>query len=143
MTAHLKVIRAGRGSTIQDSGRILWRRFGVTPSGPMDWTAFQTVQQVLGNPKDAAISRFPSAALKQRVLKAPSILLLAGADSSGHAMAELCHRPCGSRFVLAKDWRPNPAPGAPGPISALRAASIRQSTWAAARRIYARASAAG
>ncbi len=52
--AHLKILRAGPGSTIQDSGRLHWRRFGVTPSGPMDWAAFQTVSQVLGNAKDAA-----------------------------------------------------------------------------------------
>lgn len=54
MTAELEVIRAGAGTTIQDRGRFLLRRYGVTPSGPMDWTAFQTVQHVLGNAEDAA-----------------------------------------------------------------------------------------
>ncbi len=53
MAAHLKVIRAGPGTTIQDSGRFHWQRFGVTPSGPMDWAAFRTVNQVLGNAQDA------------------------------------------------------------------------------------------
>ncbi|WP_020174364.1 biotin-dependent carboxyltransferase family protein [Methyloferula stellata] len=53
MAAHLKVVRAGPGTTIQDSGRFHWRRFGVTPSGPMDWAAFRTVNRVLGNAHDA------------------------------------------------------------------------------------------
>jgi biotin-dependent carboxylase-like uncharacterized protein len=54
MAAQLKILRVSPGATIQDNGRFLLRRFGVTPSGPMDWTAFKTVQRVLGNSNEAA-----------------------------------------------------------------------------------------
>jgi biotin-dependent carboxylase-like uncharacterized protein len=54
MAAHLKILRVSPGATIQDNGRFLLRRYGVTPSGPMDWTAFKTVQHVLGNSNDSA-----------------------------------------------------------------------------------------
>lgn len=54
MTGHLSILRAGAGATIQDGGRIHYRRFGVTPAGPMDWSAFATANLALGNPADAA-----------------------------------------------------------------------------------------
>ena len=40
----LRVTAAGPGTTIQDSGRTGFLRFGVTPSGPMDWTAMQSAR---------------------------------------------------------------------------------------------------
>jgi biotin-dependent carboxylase-like uncharacterized protein len=54
MAAHLRVLSAGPGATIQDGGRFGYRRYGVTPAGPMDWTAFRTANLALGNPPDAA-----------------------------------------------------------------------------------------
>jgi biotin-dependent carboxylase-like uncharacterized protein len=50
----LRVLRAGPGTTIQDGGRFLYRRYGVTPAGPMDWQAFRTANYALGNAHDAA-----------------------------------------------------------------------------------------
>ena len=38
--ARLHIIAAGPYDTIQDRGRFGWRRYGVSPSGPMDTTSF-------------------------------------------------------------------------------------------------------
>lgn len=54
MNAHLAILHAGPGATIQDAGRLHYRRYGVTPSGPMDWAAFKTANLALGNAQDAA-----------------------------------------------------------------------------------------
>ncbi|HYP57531.1 MAG TPA: biotin-dependent carboxyltransferase family protein [Beijerinckia sp.] len=50
----LRVLRAGPGATIQDGGRRSFLRYGVTPAGPMDWTAFRTANLALDNDNDAA-----------------------------------------------------------------------------------------
>ncbi|MGO9132616.1 MAG: biotin-dependent carboxyltransferase family protein [Methylovirgula sp.] len=55
MPAHLKILRAGPGATIQDGGRLFYRRYGVTPAGPMDWTALLSANLALGNDADAAV----------------------------------------------------------------------------------------
>jgi biotin-dependent carboxylase-like uncharacterized protein len=54
MAARLRLVSTGPGATIQDSGRFGNLRYGVTPAGPMDWTAFQTVCRALGNDERAA-----------------------------------------------------------------------------------------
>lgn len=54
MTTHLRILRAGPGATIQDGGRRHFRRYGVTPAGPMDWAAFRTANLALGNAAEAA-----------------------------------------------------------------------------------------
>jgi biotin-dependent carboxylase-like uncharacterized protein len=50
----LRITAVGPGATIQDGGRTGFLRFGVTPSGPMDWTALWSANLVLGNAADAA-----------------------------------------------------------------------------------------
>ncbi|MGB8276714.1 MAG: biotin-dependent carboxyltransferase family protein [Methylovirgula sp.] len=55
MPAHLRILRAGPGATIQDGGRRFYRRYGVTPAGPMDWAAFRTANLALGNDPEAAV----------------------------------------------------------------------------------------
>ena len=52
--SHLSVLASGPGATIQDGGRFGFRRYGVTPAGPMDWAAFRTANLALGNAPDAA-----------------------------------------------------------------------------------------
>lgn len=47
--ARLRVLRAGPGVTVQDGGRHGYLRYGVTPAGPMDWTAFRAANLALGN----------------------------------------------------------------------------------------------
>lgn len=54
MGGRLRVLRAGPGATIQDGGRFGYLRYGVTPAGPMDWTAFRTANFALGNGDRAA-----------------------------------------------------------------------------------------
>lgn len=50
----LRVIESNGFTTIQDSGRKGWRRFGVPASGPMDVFAFQAANKLAGNPIDCA-----------------------------------------------------------------------------------------
>ena len=50
----LRITAVGPGATIQDGGRYGFLRFGVTPSGPMDWTAMRGANLSLGNAADAA-----------------------------------------------------------------------------------------
>jgi 5-oxoprolinase (ATP-hydrolysing) subunit C len=52
--AQLRLLSAGPGATVQDAGRFGYRRYGVTPAGPMDWAAFRTANLALGNRPDAA-----------------------------------------------------------------------------------------
>ncbi|MFN3577737.1 MAG: biotin-dependent carboxyltransferase family protein [Tabrizicola sp.] len=53
MTA-LRVIAAGPGVTVQDTGRHGFQRYGVTPAGPMDSLAHGLANALLGNPPAAA-----------------------------------------------------------------------------------------
>ncbi len=50
----LEVIEAGGLATIQDSGRVAWRRFGVPLAGPMDRFAFDAANLLAGNSANAA-----------------------------------------------------------------------------------------
>ncbi len=54
-TARLRLLRVGPGATIQDGGRRGYLRYGVTPAGPMDWTAFRAANLALGNDRAAAV----------------------------------------------------------------------------------------
>jgi 5-oxoprolinase (ATP-hydrolysing) subunit C len=54
MQGRLRVLHAGPGATLQDGGRHGYLRYGVTPAGPMDWTAFRTTNFALGNDERAA-----------------------------------------------------------------------------------------
>jgi len=54
MKGHLRVLRAGQGETIQDSGRRGFLRYGVPTSGPMDWVAHATANRALENEPGAA-----------------------------------------------------------------------------------------
>ena len=59
MRGRLRVLHAGPGTTLQDSGRHGYLRYGVTPAGPMDWTAFRTANFALGNDERAAAIEIP------------------------------------------------------------------------------------
>ncbi len=50
----LEVLEVGGLATIQDSGRLGWRRFGVPLAGPMDRFAFDAANLLVGNPPSAA-----------------------------------------------------------------------------------------
>lgn len=51
----LKVIESSGITTIQDSGRNGWKRFGVPASGPMDKFAFHAANKLADNPADCAV----------------------------------------------------------------------------------------
>ncbi|MDQ3004894.1 MAG: biotin-dependent carboxyltransferase family protein [Chloroflexota bacterium] len=51
----LEVIEVSGFATIQDSGRIGWRRFGVPSSGPMDAFAFRAANALAGNTTTDAV----------------------------------------------------------------------------------------
>jgi 5-oxoprolinase (ATP-hydrolysing) subunit C len=56
----LAIRDAGPSCTIQDQGRLGWLRFGVTPSGPMDWISHRRANGLAGNdPASAAIEIGP------------------------------------------------------------------------------------
>lgn len=50
----LHVIEPGFLSTVQDSGRRGWARYGIPSSGPMDLVAFQAANALVGNDPNAA-----------------------------------------------------------------------------------------
>lgn len=51
----LDVVDVGGLVTIQDAGRMGWRKFGVPASGPMDSFAFQAANALAGNPPSSAL----------------------------------------------------------------------------------------
>lgn len=51
----LEVLEISGLATIQDSGRVGWRRFGVPVSGPMDFFAFRAANALAGNPGEYAV----------------------------------------------------------------------------------------
>lgn len=50
----LVVLDPGPLTTVQDGGRLGWERYGVPPSGPMDWYAFRAANLLVGNDPRAA-----------------------------------------------------------------------------------------
>jgi len=50
----LEVVDVSGLTTIQDSGRIGWRKFGVPSSGPMDTFAFHAANKLAGNDSNSA-----------------------------------------------------------------------------------------
>ena len=50
----LEILQAGFLTTVQDSGRIGWARYGVPPSGPLDGDALRAANQLVGNARGAA-----------------------------------------------------------------------------------------
>lgn len=53
MSAALRILSAGPGVTLQDSGRFGYFRFGVTAAGPMDRLAYRTANAAVGAPPGA------------------------------------------------------------------------------------------
>jgi len=54
LSMSLEVVDINGLATIQDSGRIGWRRFGVPSSGPMDAFAFHAAKKLAGNASNCA-----------------------------------------------------------------------------------------
>ena len=74
----LKAVAPGPFSTIQDMGRIGWRRFGVTGAGAMDAEALATANVLVGNRFDAAAVEFGHAGGEWAVAGASCRIAVAG-----------------------------------------------------------------
>lgn len=70
------VLSPGFLTTVQDAGRRGYQRFGVTPSGPIDWFAHRAANRLVNNPPGAAALEF---AILGPVLRAGQDVLVAGA----------------------------------------------------------------
>ncbi len=51
----LEVVDVNGLATLQDGGRVGWRKFGVPVSGPMDVFAFRAANALTGNPDECAV----------------------------------------------------------------------------------------
>ncbi len=78
MPGWLRVLRAGPGATLQDGGRTGYLRYGVTPAGPMDWTAFRTANLALGNDDRAAAIEVSAGGIELICEGAPLTIAFAG-----------------------------------------------------------------
>ncbi|MCB8882139.1 5-oxoprolinase/urea amidolyase family protein [Acidisoma cellulosilytica] len=76
----LRVLMAGPGVTLQDSGRQGYLRFGVTPAGPMDPLAFATANRALGNAPDTTAIEVGLGGLEFTVETAAATVAIAGGD---------------------------------------------------------------
>jgi biotin-dependent carboxylase-like uncharacterized protein len=50
----LRILQAQGMATVQDLGRPGYQRYGVSPSGAMDWYAHRVANRLVGNPSEAA-----------------------------------------------------------------------------------------
>ncbi len=76
----LEVVRVGMGCSVQDLGRVGWKRFGVPPGGAMDRHAAVWANRLVGNPDGAAVLEFLLQGAEVRVL-ADCRVAVTGADA--------------------------------------------------------------
>jgi biotin-dependent carboxylase-like uncharacterized protein len=74
----LRVEACGPGTTVQDTGRTGWRRFGVATAGAMDRDALALANTLVGNPPAAAAVELALAGARFRVEGAALLLAVAG-----------------------------------------------------------------
>jgi biotin-dependent carboxylase-like uncharacterized protein len=77
---NLEITALGSGLTLQDVGRIGWRRFGVPPGGAMDHYAMRAANQLLDNRPDAPVLEILLQGAQIKVTEGGWVAL-AGADS--------------------------------------------------------------
>jgi biotin-dependent carboxylase-like uncharacterized protein len=64
-----EMLAPGLGATLQDRGRVGWRRFGVPPGGAMDEHAAQWANRLLDNGPDAPVVEFLLQGAKLKVVR--------------------------------------------------------------------------
>jgi biotin-dependent carboxylase-like uncharacterized protein len=84
--AVLRVIDAGFGATIQDWGRPGWRKYGVPPSGCMDFHAAACANNLLENEPSAPVLEILLGRIKCEVLR-PAWIAVTGAIRDGRVPA--------------------------------------------------------
>jgi 5-oxoprolinase (ATP-hydrolysing) subunit C len=112
--AVLRVIAPAPFSTVQDMGRVGWRRFGVTGAGAMDVEALAVANALAGNPCDAAAVEFGHAGGEWAVVGACCRVAVAGGS-----------------FPVAVDGRPVPflTSVVLRPGNVLRIGGARDAVW--------------
>jgi biotin-dependent carboxylase-like uncharacterized protein len=75
----LVVLAAGPATSIQDTGRFGWQRYGVGPAGAMDRLSLALANAIAGNPPGAGAIEFALAGGRLRVEGGPARVALAGA----------------------------------------------------------------
>src|SRR5206468_9942845 len=78
-----EILEPGLGATLQDQGRLGWRRFGVPPSGAMDDHAMNWANQLLDNPLHAPVVELLLQGARVRALRAVWIAIT-GADAQAN-----------------------------------------------------------
>lgn len=78
--AFLQAIAPSPFSTVQDLGRVGWRRFGVTGAGAMDLESHAAANALVGNPVDAATVEFAHGGGEWSVSGAPVRVAIAGGN---------------------------------------------------------------
>lgn len=75
----IKILKAGFYTTVQDSGRVGYREYGVPISGPMDAYSAQLANALLGNKKKDAVLEITLTGPKLQFLNATSICITGAA----------------------------------------------------------------
>jgi len=97
----LEVIEANGLATIQDAGRIDWRRFGVPTSGPMDMFAFRAANALAGNTATSAVIEIGLGDIIFRALR-DCVLSVAGV---GYALSiYIWDFPLWSSYYVRSGW---------------------------------------
>lgn len=81
-SAVLRVVDPGFGASIQDQGRIGWRRFGVPPGGCMDSHAADCANNLLENDRSAPVLEIPLGGFRCEMLR-PAWIAATGAIGDG------------------------------------------------------------
>lgn len=79
MKAIFEVVKPGLSTSIQDLGRIGFQKYGVSPSGAMDYFSFQTANILVGNHPNDAVMEVMMMGPHLAVL-ADCIIAIGGAD---------------------------------------------------------------
>lgn len=74
----LVVDRCAPGASVQDGGRVGWRRYGIATAGAMDRLALAVANALVGNPADAAAVELTLAGARFRVVGGPVLVAASG-----------------------------------------------------------------
>jgi len=97
----LEVMGMNGFATIQDFGRMGWRRFGVPSSGPMDRFAFHAANALVGNPSNCAMIEIGLGDIAFRALQ-DCVIAVSGA---GYGLSVyIWDFPLWSSFFVRSGW---------------------------------------
>ena len=82
----LEITGAGQGATVQDEGRVGWRRFGVPAGGAMDDRAARWANRLLDNPADAPVLELLPPGAQLSVLTDAWLAITGARIESTHAL---------------------------------------------------------